>query len=212
MRITSRTPQELVVQDSSMWVSYLCGAAGVMIVFFSISQNKLKGLFSAAFFLLFALLFGRRTTFTFDAMQRIARWKGRKFFKTESGEIPFDDITDIGTEATLSGDNSTSYRLTILTRDGSIPMAYTYTASPDAYASLRQDVLDFIKPGSYTPVSQPGILSSGIPADLEPSIRSLLSQGRKIDAVALLRSTQHIGLADAKERVEQIEETMRTTS
>jgi hypothetical protein len=75
---------------------------------------------------------------------------------------------------------------------------------------LRRDILDFLKPGSQLPSAEPGVLSGGIPADLEPSIRSLLSQGRKIDAVALLRSTRRIALADAMARVEQIERGMRT--
>lgn len=37
-------------------------------------------------------LFGRK----FMARERIVRWNGRKVFKAESGEIPFDDITGKG--------------------------------------------------------------------------------------------------------------------
>ncbi len=209
MRITRQTQSELVVEDSSVGLSYICAAAAVVIIFFAIEQNKLKGLFGAAFFLLFAMLAYRRTSFTFDGMQRVVRWKGRKLLKVESGTIPFDEITDIGTEATPASEG-TSYRLTILTRDGSIPMAYTYTGRTDAYAPLRREILDFIRPGSYKPPSESGILSSGVPWDLEPSIRSLLAQGRKIDAIVLLRSTRHIGLTDAMQHVEAIEKTMET--
>ena len=80
-----------------------------------ITHHELKGLFLAAFFLLFALIMDLRKTFTFDAMQRIVRWKGRKVFKAESGEIRFDDITDIRTEASVGDMGVPIYRLTIIT-------------------------------------------------------------------------------------------------
>lgn len=209
MRITIQTPQELVVQDSSVWLSWVLAACALVVIFFSIAERKMNGLLTAAFFLLCAMIADRRTTFTLDATQRTVRWKGKKFFKVPSGTIPFDDIADIGTEASSDSDVGASYRFTILTRDGSIPMAFSYTGRTDAYAPLRQQILDFIKPGSYMPSPPSGILSSGIPADLEPSIRSLLAQDRKIDAAALLRSTQHIGLTDAMNRIEALDQTMK---
>jgi len=95
--------------------------------YFVITRHEPKGLFLAAFFLLFALIMDLRKTFTFDAMQRTVRWKGRKVFKAESGEIPFDDITDVGTETSSAGDRGIPvYRLTIITARATIPMAYTY--------------------------------------------------------------------------------------
>ncbi|MGH9646207.1 MAG: hypothetical protein ACRD4E_05255, partial [Bryobacteraceae bacterium] len=92
-------------------------------------------------------------TFTFDAGRRIVRWKGRRVFKTESGEIPFDDITDIGTEAsratTVPGKRDVPiYRLTSITLRGTIPMAYAYSGQGDRYSALRGQILDFVKPGA----------------------------------------------------------------
>jgi hypothetical protein len=210
MRITSQTPQELVVEDNSVWLAYVCAASAVVIICFSMAQNKINGVLGASLFLLFAMIADRRMTVTFDAVQRVVRWRGEKHFKVESGTIPFDDITDIGTEA-WNSDAGTRFRLAILTSEGSMPLAYTYTSRLDEYAPLRQQILDFIKPGSYMPSLPPGILSSGIPADLEPSIRSLLAQGRKIDAVTLLRSTQHIDLTDAMSRIEALDQTTKTS-
>ncbi|MCU1302433.1 MAG: hypothetical protein JWQ87_2717 [Candidatus Sulfotelmatobacter sp.] len=90
-----------------------------------------------------------RKTFTFDAMQRIVRWKGRTVLKAESGEIPFDDITDIGTESDRAGSrNVPVYRLTVITPRATIPMAYTYNGQPDAYSTLRAQILAFVKTGS----------------------------------------------------------------
>ena len=97
MHIARHTPQELVVVAGSRWISAICAAAALFTLYFAITHREPRGLFLAAFFLLFALIMDLRKTFTFDAMQRTVRWSGRKVFKAESGEIPFGDITDIGT-------------------------------------------------------------------------------------------------------------------
>jgi hypothetical protein len=130
------------------WVSAICAAAALFTLYSVLTRHEPKGLFLVAFFLLFALIMDLRKTFTFDAMQRTVRWHGRKVFKAESGEIPFDDITDIGTETTRAGQRDVSiYRLTIITPRGTIPMAYAYSGQPDGYSTLRAQILNFIKPG-----------------------------------------------------------------
>jgi hypothetical protein len=46
-------------------------------------------------------------------------------------------------------------------------------------------------------------------SSLEDSVRSLLRQRRRIDAVSLLRTTEGIGLTDAVARVDSIEDRMK---
>lgn len=152
MHIARQTPQELVVVAGSRWVSAICAAAALFTFYSVIIRHQPKGLFLAAFFLLFALIMDLRKTFTFDATRRTVRWKGRKVFKAESGEIPFDDITDIATESrpAANRDGPVS-RLTIITRHGAIPMAYAFSGQEDRYSTLRRQILDFIKPGSTMP-------------------------------------------------------------
>ena len=113
MRIVRQTPEELVVVGGTRWVSAICAAAALFTLYFVITRHETKGLFLVAFLLLFALIMDLRKTFTFDAMQRAVRWRGREVFKAESGEIPFDDITDIGTETRRAGNRDIpTYRLT----------------------------------------------------------------------------------------------------
>jgi hypothetical protein len=161
MHIARQTPQELVVVAGTRWVSAICAAAAVFTLFFAISRHEPKGLFVVAFFLLFALIMDLRKTFTFEAARRIVRWRGRKVFKVESGEIPFDDITDIGTESSSASSGSGNrqvpiYRLTIVTPRATVPMAYAYSGQPDGYATLREQILGFIKPGSTIRSAEPG--------------------------------------------------------
>jgi hypothetical protein len=152
MHIARQTPQELVVVSGTRWVATVGAACSLFTLYFVIARHELKGLFLAAFFLLFALIANSRKTFRFDATQRIVRWNGRTAFKGESGEILFDDITDIGTQSTRAGDRGVLiYRLTIATSQTTIPMAYAYSGNSDAYSTLRKQILDFIKSGSTSP-------------------------------------------------------------
>lgn len=205
MRILRQTPQELVVVDSSRWVSAICAVATLYSLYYVIGHHELKGLFVSAFLLLCALAFDLRKTFTFDSMQRAVRWKGRTILKAESGEIPFDDITSIDAETQITSDHGATipvYRLAITTSKATIPMAYNYRGVTDGYSALRRQILDFIRPGSQSPFPAAG----GAAAEAqESSLRALLRQGRKMDAITLLRSTENIGMTEAVKRIEAIE-------
>jgi hypothetical protein len=149
MHIARETPQELVVVAGTRWVAAICGACTLLTLYFVVTHHELKGLFLAAFFLLFALIVDSRKTFRFDGMKRIVRWNGRTVLKGESGEIRFDDIIEIGTESRRASDRGILiYRLTIVTSQATIPMAYAYSGNSDAYSALRRQILDFIRSGS----------------------------------------------------------------
>ncbi len=151
MHIARQTPQELVVVAGSRWVSAICVAGAMFTFYIAIARHQPKNLFVTAFFLLCALIMGLRKTFTFDAPQRIIRWKGRTILKAESGEIPFDDIIDIGAESKRAGNRDVPVlRLAIITPRATIPMAYTYNGQPDGYATLRGQILGFVRPKSTT--------------------------------------------------------------
>jgi|SRR5579872_7378484 len=210
MRITHETPTEIVVKDSSLWMTYLfCGIAAVLV--FAVKENSIGKFASAALFLLFGVITARATTFTFDAMQRMVRWRGFKPFKSEAATILFDEIDDITVEASSAGNNGATYRLALLTRQGTVPMAYAYTGSSDGYASLRRRLLAIIKPGLEPSAVQPHEVVDGIPAELASSLRSLLAQRRKIDAIALLRSHERIGLTEAKKRIDEMDAKMKAS-
>lgn len=155
MHIARQSPQELVVVSGTRWVAALCAACALFTLYFVIARHELKGLFLVAFFLLFVLFMGSRKTFKFDALQRMVRWSGRTVLKGESGEIRFDDIIEIGTESRRAGNRGIPiYRLTIITSQASIPMSYVFSGNNDAYATLRGQILDFIKSGSTSPRPQ----------------------------------------------------------
>ena len=78
MHIARQTPTELVVEDSSLWISYLCAGAGFLLLVLSIAQHQPKGFLAAAFFLLSGAIFERKTTFTFDLLEPLDEPTRRK--------------------------------------------------------------------------------------------------------------------------------------
>ncbi|HLY41634.1 MAG TPA: hypothetical protein VKR52_10480 [Terracidiphilus sp.] len=213
MHIQRQTSTELVLQDGSMWMAFLFVPAAFFGGVAAIEKHKPMGLLISAFFLLFAAAFTRHTTFTLDGMQRVARFRRRTFLKIETGSIPFDSISDIVIDAQAGDRNSVSYRLSLVTGDGPVPMANVFSGgSYEHVQHLREDILQFIGLGSGLPAPEPGILSDGISADIEASVRSLLARGRKIDAVSLVRAQQDLGLTDAVSRVDALAEKMKSSA
>ena len=202
MHVTRKTNTELVVEDSSIWVSVFLLCASVPLVYTSIAHGKMSGLWGAGFFALCAFLFWRKEVVVFDAGRQQAAWWQRRAFKAASGTVPFSEITGIGMEASAAGEHGTlTYRLTILTSDKPVPMSDGYSSNRAHYQALKAEILEFLH------IENSEALSSSV-GD-ENSIQSLLKQGRKIDAIQLVRASQKIGLTEAVDRVKEIEEKMK---
>jgi len=206
VRVTRRTKRELVVEDSSLWLAAILALASLPLWYVVIVLGKKGSLFGAAFFLLCAFIGLRKSTFVFDADRRLVNWRELRYLKMSSGCIAFDAITDIGIEAASGDAGSTNYRLTILTAQGPIPLSSVYSGGgSEKYASLREQILAFVKHDGAPAAMASAASAEGV-ANLESSICALLKQGRKIDAIRLLRSTSNMGLTEATRRVTEIEE------
>jgi len=217
MHIQRQTPMELVLQDGSRWMSFLFVALAVFVAVASFERHSWRGLLVSAFFLFFAAAFFRHSTFTFDKMQRIARWRRFTVLKNESGSIPFDSIRDIIIDAQAGDHNSVNYRLVLVTAEGRTPMANLFEGgSIEHYQKLRRQILDFPETGPLSDAVHNDTSSSvgndGIPSDIEPSLRALLAQGRTIDAIELLRSRKSMSLTEAKSRIDALRQKMKQPS
>jgi hypothetical protein len=190
-----------VVVDSCFWLAAVCLIAAIFPIYAAIVSGKITTFAGAFFCLLFSVVWLRKSTFVFDATQRVVRWKRLRYFATSGGTISFNDIRDIVIETTQNR-SGTLYRLAITTLSASVPLADAYSGGSDKYARLREEILGFVKPQA----SMPG---AGDAQDLKSSVRELLLQGRKIDAVALLRNAEDLDFTVATERVEEIEVGMK---
>ncbi|MGA3133024.1 MAG: hypothetical protein ABSD59_19640 [Terracidiphilus sp.] len=195
MRVKRETPAELVVAEGTIWVSCICAVVASALLYSLRNQGqKLGGLLMAGFLLAFAAGFVLKTQVIFNAMERTASWSGRRLFWVKSGTIPFDAIQDVGMDSSVGNHGVLTYRMTIVTAQGTIPMSDSYSGGKQSKTEMRERILRFLGKEA----------GSANEAD-ESSIRSLLAQGRKIDAIQLLRSSRNIGLTEAKQQVEAIE-------
>ena len=204
MHVTRKTNQELVVVDSSIWISVILLAADAPVVYTSITHGRLSGLWAAGFFVLCArFLFWRKEVVAFDAGSQQAAWtRRRRAFKAANGIVPFREITGIGIESSMAGEHGTlTYRLTILTSDKPVPMSDVYSGNRAHYEGLKAEISQFLH------VDNVEMSPCGVD---ENSIQSLLKQGRKVDAIELVRVSQKIGLTEAVDLVNGIDERMKT--
>jgi hypothetical protein len=208
MKIIRQTQQELVVEESSMWIAGICSMASLPLFIAAVMPGLHAILIGACFLLLFALVWVRKTSFVFDSVQNVVRWNNRKLFKVDSGTVPFSDISDIGVEGATGRGNGSTSQLAILTEQGPLLMASFDSGRNVAYASLRQSILDFMQLDQHKLSLASAVAARDYAANLEPSIRSLLSQDRKIDAITLLTAKAKLSLAEATAHVDEIENAM----
>lgn len=197
MRIVRNTATELVLRESSLWISALLTAAALPLFYVSTLPGKRGDLIVAIFFVVAALVWLRNATVTFDATQRIVYWRRMRFFRSVSGAVPFSEVAGIGTETSSGHGGATLYRLTLLTGQTAIPFTDIYTGGRDRWVHLRETAQRFLETHSGIPLPGP------VPS-LDASLRSLLRQGRRIEAIRLLESSEHLDLTSATQRVNQL--------
>lgn len=220
MKIVRQTPSELVVQGSSIWISAVFLGATLFVSYFAVFQGDRRAIWAAVISLLIALAWLRRSTFTFNAALQRIDWKRVRYFRMAGGTIPFSDVRSINLESTTGSKGALTYRLAIATNSqGIVPMSDVYSAGQARFEALREAIQQFVKSAASGAVT-PGFssASASIPvnpdaartAALNDSIRGLLEQGRKVDAILLVRQTEHLDLTEATFRVNHVEAQLRS--
>ena len=214
MKIVRQTPNEIVIRDSSVWMAALSAITFLLVAAFTALHHNWKGF--ALSFLLLAFVFAwlRRSTVTFRLETRALRWERYRYFGFASGQIPFSAVNDIAVEE-LSARGRTGYRLCIVAPHERVPVSTEYNSTRGQAASLRDTLLRFMGKSPLPEEPSPGAQASDastLPnpdaarvAELDASVRALLQQGRKVDAILLVQRSEHLNLTEATFRVNQIE-------
>ncbi len=126
----------------------------------------------------------------FDCDRREIRWSKRKLFRHRSGRLSFDEVAAVTLETLSSSESVPAARVVLLTETGKLALTDHYSGSP----LLWRPILERIE----------AILDLGSEGSLEESLRSLMAQGRKIDAIRLLRSERSLSLEEAKAHIDKL--------
>lgn len=203
-----RNPEtELVVQNSTLWLSAVFGVMGLILLAaaFSSGDKRLAG--PALVMGVFAVLCLSKYTFVFDSTQRMVRWQTLRFGKRGAGSMPFDEVKDVVLQSEPGKSGRPTYRLAMLTANGSIPLSSGYGDTSDRCLALQSQIRQVLRPGQTVAATAP---ATSIAANLDSSVRTLVAQGRKIDAIKLLTSTG-MNLTEAKQRADEIEKQMQVS-
>jgi hypothetical protein len=131
--------------------------------------------------------FVKRCAFEFDLVRRECTWRRRGIFGERSGTLPFDCIRHCVVQSTTSN-NTTTYRITLQTEDGDIPLTQAYTTGEQRPRSVCETI-------NRTLNLQPQ-------AAIEDEILDLARKGQKIEAIRLARERYGYDLTRAKDFVE----------
>ncbi|MGA7771251.1 MAG: hypothetical protein WCA27_34070 [Candidatus Sulfotelmatobacter sp.] len=201
MTVQRNTEGVLVVQNSTLWLSAVFGVVGLVMIAAAFFSGDKRLAAPALVMGLFAVLCLSKYTFVFDSTQRMVRWQIMRFGKRRAGSMPFDDVKDVVLQSEPGKSGRPTYRLAMLTAEGPMPLSSGYGDTSDRCLALQSQILQLLRPGQAVAAAAP---ASSIAAHLESSVRTLVAQGRKIDAIKLLTS-MGMNLTEAKQRVDEIE-------
>jgi hypothetical protein len=194
MRIKANTPSELVLRDRTLWISAVCFAAVLFMVYRVLVHHDSQNLyFSALFLALFGVVFLGATDVVFEKRRGICRLRRLSALGIFRADYRFPEIKDVKVEIAPSEgrSNTTMCRLALVTAGGTIPLTRSYEPTLERYNAMRDAIV--LTLGAELPLS----------AEIDP-VSELVKQGRTIDAIALLQNRDKLGLTEAHNRVAEI--------
>jgi hypothetical protein len=190
MQIKANTKSELVLRDRTLWISVVCFAAVLFMVYRVLVHHDSQNLYLSALFLgVFGFVFLGAADVVFDKRKQTCALRLISSFRIIRARLRFRDILDVKVEiAPANGrSNATMCRLTLVTASGPIPLTRSYEPTLERYSAMRDAVV--LALAADLPLS----------AAIDP-VQDLVNQGRTIDAVALLEHRDKLSLTEAHNR------------
>ena len=191
----------VVTIDSRFIVGMLTGAALLCAV--PIFRSWLNGgttphdatpLIGSAMFLIGAFFSYERNRFAFDPHLKEVRWSRRSLMAKDEGRMPFSCLRSLTVQTAIGSTKTTPLvRLALVTDERDIPLSMAYAGGMRReYEELAIRIRRVMQMNAE-------------PTDLLlDSLRAALAQGRKLDAIKLVRMTKDVTLEEAQQFVEQL--------
>jgi len=205
MTVARSTQTEVVVQNSTLWLSAVFGVLGLSLLAAAFSSGEKRLITAALAMAGFAVLCLSKYTFVFDATQRMVRWQTLRFGKRGAGSMPFSEVKDVVLQSAPAQSGRVTYRLAMLTGEGAMPLSSGYGDTRARCLATQSQIMQLLRPGQSGAAPKP---AGSIAEQLDSSMRTLLAQGRKIDAIKLLTSAG-MDLTEAKQWADEVEKQMQ---
>lgn len=201
MTAERNTDGVVVITNSTVWLSAVCGLLVGILTYAAFSSGDNRLFRPAIVMVGFAVVFLNNYIFVFDATQRTVRWQRMRFGWSRTGSMPFDAVKDVVLQSEPGKSGRPTYRLALLTAEGSMPLSSGYGDTYERCLATQSQILQLLRPGQPAAAAPP---ATSIAASMDSSVRTMVAQGRKIDAIKLLTS-MGMNLTEAKQRVDEIE-------
>lgn len=139
-----------------------------------------------------------RVRFEFDIAQRRLRWRRRNLFRGLSGELAFDEISDVVVRVRRDRDPDRpranpvpEYRVALVTKAGDLRLSDRMYGD----AKRQSEIADAMRAAL-------GLSPSGAP--VEESVEQLAAGGERIAAIKLARRRLGSSLSEAKRHVDRL--------
>ena len=149
----------------------------------------------SAFFLLCFVICFERTRFEFDPAVGLIHWFRSGIFSTRTGMLPFGQVTSVVLQTSLGSDATCpSSRLALMTDQGELPLSKAYAGGTgEEYETIAARIRSLLNMSPTT---------SDIVFD---SVSAAVQQGRKMDAIRLLRLHKGMTLAETKAFIDRLQ-------
>lgn len=194
MRIVENSDAVLRLRDRTLWLSFVFfGAALFVMVEFFFGHGDHRAAFPAGFFTLFGVVFLRSTDAVFDKKARVCRLQKLSIWRVKRRQFGFDDIADVRLDVGPTSGTSQvpTCRLELIVGSEVVPLTDAYEGGQKRQEAMRSEILDML----FKPRARPG--------EADP-VRTLVEQGRLVDAVRILRMRDGLDLAEATARVAEM--------
>ncbi len=192
MRIVEDSPTHFRMRGGSLWIAAICIAAALVAVgHVVLAHAPPKELIAAAFSAAFGLAFLRASDVICDRLGKTCQVSRFNLFGLHRRQLAFRDISNVIVETLRDPDGGDAMmcRLSLMTTTGAIPLTASYQSGLGRHEAMREALVNVIFAGRSRPAA---------PDPLD----ALIHAGRRIDAIAYLRSRDKLSLTEAHDRVE----------
>ena len=141
MRIVQDTPDRMVLKDRTLWISFICGPIGLMLVGVTAIEPSWGSGIGAAICLVSAVVFFDSTDLVMDRAGRLCDLRRMTFGRTRRWSLRFDDITDVRMEYGSTRRGTRTCRLLFVTATETIPLTAALESGQSRYETMREEVL-----------------------------------------------------------------------
>ena len=200
MKITKDSQDLVVIEHKPGLFEYVLSIASIFLIytFFEIllltpeDKKNLLGAALGCIFIISALaLFYEQNEFKFNPISRQLSWKRNRFYKKTEGMLFFHNIKKVVIQ-TYSKKNSTLSRVVLKTDSEDLPLTISYIGNHGCrkVTDKLHSLLEFE--------------SRDLVMD---SVFEMVSKGKEIEAIKLLRNKKRISLTEAKNIVDDLRKT-----